>query len=188
MIVIVSVVYGMQSGGKHKPIEQETSTEATTEAPETELEKEVSVDGISITGLSREEARQTLIDHYPWAMKAQYQDDTYEINDLMAVKIDALLDEIYSGEPKSIYTLDTSGLDTSIEQEIESMKARWNKAAKNGSISAYDASSDSFTFAGEQTGIAIDEEQLKSDIQAALSAKQFDNCLLYTSPSPRDTR
>ena len=52
MIVIVSVVYGMQSGGKHKPIEQETSTEATTEAPETELEKEVSVDGISITGLS----------------------------------------------------------------------------------------------------------------------------------------
>ena len=181
MIVIVSVVYGMQSGGKHKPIEQETSTEATTEAPETELEKEVSVDGISITGLSREEARQTLIDHYPWAMKAQYQDDTYEINDLMAVKIDALLDEIYSGEPKSIYTLDTSGLDTSIEQEIESMKARWNKAAKNGSISAYDASSDSFTFAGEQTGIAIDEEQLKSDIQAALSAKQFDKVITVSA-------
>ncbi len=181
MIVIVSVVYGMQSGGKHKPIEQETSTEVTTEAPETELEKEVSVDGISITGLSREEARQTLIDHYPWAMKAQYQDDTYEINDLMAVKIDALLDEIYSGEPKSIYTLDTSGLDTSIEQEIESMKARWNKAAKNGSISAYDASSDSFTFAGEQTGIAIDEEQLKSDIQAALSAKQFDKVITVSA-------
>lgn len=181
MIVIVSVVYGMQSGGKHKPIEQETSIEVTTEAPETELEKEVSVDGISITGLSREEARQTLIDHYPWAMKAQYQDDTYEINDLMAVKIDALLDEIYSGEPKSIYTLDTSGLDTSIEQEIESMKARWNKAAKNGSISAYDASSDSFTFAGEQTGIAIDEEQLKSDIQAALSAKQFDKVITVSA-------
>ena len=76
MIVIVSVVYGMQNGGKHQPIESETETESTTEVPETELEKEVSVDGISITGLSREEARQTLIDHYPWAMKAQYQYDT----------------------------------------------------------------------------------------------------------------
>ena len=181
MIVIVSVFYGMQSSGRHKPIQQETETETVTEVPETELEKEVSVDGISITGMSREEARQTLIDHYPWAMKAQYQDDTYEITNLMTVKIDGLLDEIYSSEPKNIYTLDTSGLDTAVDQEIESMKARWNKAAKNGSISSYDASSDSFTFAGEQTGIAINEEQLKSDIQSALSAKQFDKVITVSA-------
>ena len=181
MIVIVSVVYGMQSSGRHKPIQQETETETVTEVPETELEKEVSVDGISITGMSREEARQTLIDHYPWTMKAQYQDDTYEITNLMTLKIDGLLDEIYSSEPKNIYTLDTSGLDTAVDQEIESMKARWNKAAKNGSISSYDASSDSFTFAGEQTGIAINEEQLKSDIQSALSAKQFDKVITVSA-------
>lgn len=181
MIVIVSVVYGMQSSGRHKPIQQETETETVTEVPETELEKEVSVDGISITGMSREEARQTLIDHYPWAMKAQYQDDTYEITNLMTVKIDGLLDEIYSSEPKNIYTLDASGLDTAVDQEIESMKARWNKAAKNGSISSYDVSSDSFTFAGEQTGIAINEEQLKSDIQSALSAKQFDKVITVSA-------
>lgn len=181
MIVIVSVVYGMQSSGRHKPIQQETETETVTEVPETELEKEVSVDGISITGMSREEARQTLIDHYPWTMKAQYQDDTYEITNLMTVKIDGLLDEIYSSEPKNIYTLDASDLDTAVDQEIESMKARWNKAAKNGSISSYDASSDSFTFAGEQTGIAINEEQLKSDIQSALSAKQFDKVITVSA-------
>ena len=181
MIVIVSVVYGMQSSGRHKPIQQETETETVTEVPETELEKEVSVDGISITGMSREEARQTLIDHYPWTMKAQYQDDTYEITNLMTVKIDGLLDEIYSSEPKNIYTLDASGLDTAVDQEIESMKARWNKAAKNGSVSSYDASSDSFTFAGEQTGIAINEEQLKSDIQSALSAKQFDKVITVSA-------
>lgn len=181
MIVIASVVYGMQSSGRHKLIQQETETETVTEVPETELEKEVSVDGISITGMSREEARQTLIDHYPWTMKAQYQDDTYEITNLMTVKIDGLLDEIYSSEPKNIYTLDASGLDTAVDQEIESMKARWNKAAKNGSISSYDASSDSFTFAGEQTGIAINEEQLKSDIQSALSAKQFDKVITVSA-------
>lgn len=181
MIVIASVVYGMQSSGRHKLIQQETETETVTEVPETELEKEVSVDGISITGMSREEARQTLIDHYPWTMKAQYQDDTYEITNLMTVKIDGLLDEIYSSEPKNIYTLDASGLDTAVDQEIESMKARWNKAAKNGSISSYDASSDSFTFAGEQTGIAINEEQLKSDIQSALSARQFDKVITVSA-------
>ena len=77
MIVIASVVYGMQSSGRHKLIQQETEMETVTEVPETELEKEVSVDGISITGMSREEARQTLNDHYLWTMKAQYQDDAY---------------------------------------------------------------------------------------------------------------
>lgn len=180
MIAVGSVVYGMNKGAKHTPIEQETKvveTEATTEIAETELEKQVSVDGITITGLSREEAKAKLLEHYPWNMTAQYQDDIYEIPDLRAVKIDALLDEIYSGEPKEIYTLDTSGLESEVEKQVASMKARWNKAAKNGSISGYDASSDSFSFSGEATGIAIDEEKLTADIQQALTAKQFDKAI-----------
>ena len=40
MIVIVSVVYGMQSSGRHKPIQQETETETVTDS-ETIGEQEV---------------------------------------------------------------------------------------------------------------------------------------------------
>ena len=172
MIVIAASVYGMNRG-KRGEVGVTTQVEVSTE-PETELVKEVMVDGITITGMSREEAKQEILKKYTWKMTARYQDDVYEVSNLMAEKLDSLLEEIYRGEPKENYTLDTSGLEEAVQAQVANMKERWNKAAKNGAISSYDAASDSFVFEGEATGIAIDEEKLARDIQAALTSKKFD--------------
>lgn len=80
--------------------------------PETELEKEVTVDGINITGMSRDEAKAAILKDFPWGMKVTWQDQSYDVNDLMAEKVDSLLQEIYTGEPKESYTLDTAGLES----------------------------------------------------------------------------
>ena len=179
VLAIGAVVYGMQHSKKtniepqsseNKDIEIITSETET----ETELEKTVSVDGIEITGMSREDAKAEILKKYPWDMKIVYQDDTYEVANLMEEKVNSLLDEIYRGEPKESYTLDTTGLEESIKAQAAAAAARWNKSAKNGSISKYDASSDKFVFEGEATGIAIDQEKLVADIQNALTSKKFD--------------
>ncbi len=152
-----------------------TSTEPETEltVPETELEKEVTVDGINITGMSREEAKAAILKDFPWGMKVTWQDQSYDVNDLMAEKVDSLLQEIYTGEPKESYTLDTTGLEDAAAKEAETVAGLWNKKAKNGSISEYDASSDKFLFKGAENGLAVDQDQLKADILAALSRKDF---------------
>ena len=152
-----------------------TSTEPETEitVPETELEKEVTVDGINITGMSREEAKAAILKDFPWGMKVTWQDQSYDVNDLMAEKVDSLLQEIYTGEPKESYTLDTAGLEDAAAKEAETVAGLWNKKAKNGSISEYDASSDKFLFKGAENGLAVDQEKLKTDIIAALSRKDF---------------
>mgnify|MGYP000363031432 FL=1 len=113
-----------------KPGQTEAETEITV--PETELEKEVTVDGINITGMSREEAKAAILKDFPWAMKVTWQDQSYDVNDLMSAKVDALLQEIYTGEPKESYTLDTTGLEEAVAKEAESVAALWNKKAKNG--------------------------------------------------------
>ena len=152
-----------------------TSTEPETEitVPETELEKEVTVDGINITGMSREEAKAAILKDFPWGMKVTWQDQSYDVNDLMAEKVDSMLQEIYTGEPKESYTLDTTGLEDAAAKEAETVAGLWNKKAKNGSISEYDASSDKFLFKGAENGLAVDQDQLKADILAALSRKDF---------------
>ena len=68
-----------------------TNTEPETEitVPETELEKEVAVDGINITGMSREEAKAAILKDFPWGMKVTWQDQSYDVNDLMAEKVDS---------------------------------------------------------------------------------------------------
>ena len=57
--------------------------------------------------MSKAEAKKAILKDFPWAMKVTWQDQTYEVNDLMAEKLDSLLTEIYSGEPKESCTLDT---------------------------------------------------------------------------------
>lgn len=168
IVCIVFLVKGMTGKGGS------TETEETTTEPETELLTEVTVDGINITGMSREEAKQAILKDFTWGMKVVWQDQTYDVADLMAGKVDALLQEIYAGEPKENYSLDTSGLEDAAAAEAANAAAQWDKKPKNGSISSYDAESDKFLFAGAESGQAVDQEKLKADILAALGRKDFD--------------
>lgn len=171
MIVIAATVYGLKSGRQREAVVTTEETSATE--PETQLVKEVTVDGITITGMSREEARQEILKKYTWGMKVRYQDQVYEVANLLEGKLNSLLEEIYKGEPDERYLLDTSGMEEAVLAQVEEMKKLWNKSAKNGSISSYDAASDTFVFEGEVMGVAIDEEKLAADIEKALTSKDF---------------
>ena len=172
ILIVVITCIAMALNGKNS---DETGVQATTEAvTETEMKKEVSVDGISITGLSKSQAREVLLKEFPWSMTVSYDSEVYEVNDLMAGKIDSLLNEIYSGEPQESYTLDTAGLEEQIKAEAAACAAKWDKKAKNGSIDSFNAETGKFVFAGEENGFAIDQEKLIDDITQALVAKDFD--------------
>ena len=112
--------------------------------------------------MSRDEAKAAIsLGIFPWGMKVTWQDQSYDVNDLMAEKVDSLLQEIYTGELKESYTLDTAGLEDAAAKEAETVAGLWNKKAKNGSISEYDASSDKFLFKGAENGLAVDQEKVK---------------------------
>ena len=149
----------------------ETSTEQTTE---TEIMKEVKVDGISITGMSKNQARNAILKEYTWGMTVTYGDDTYNVTDLVAEKVDALLEEIYNGEPEENYTLDMDGMEEAAAQEAAACASKWDKKAKNGSIDSYDKEKGAFAFKGEENGFAIDQDKLAKDIVQALKDKKFD--------------
>ncbi len=175
ILVIAAAAFAMtQNPGVSRKEQDETSADVQTSEPETDLVKEVTVDNITITGMSRDQAKEAILKNYPWKMTAVYEGDICELTNLMSGKVDALLEEIFTGEPKEKYTLDTTGLDSAVAEQVAVMKGRWNKEPKNGSISAYDADSDSFLFSPGENGVVIDEVKLAADIQAAISAKDFD--------------
>ena len=167
VIVIMAAVKFVGS----RPAEVETGE--TTSQPEPELQKEVSVDGISITGMSREQAKKAILDKYEWGMKITYKDDTYEVTDLLETKVDSLLGDIYTGEPKESYTLDMNGLDEAAAEEAKKAAAKWDVKARNGSVSGFDKEAGKFIYSGEQNGLVIDQEKLVSDILAQLKDKNF---------------
>ena len=145
----------------------------TTSEPETELEKEVTVDGVVITGMLREEAMETIVDHIDWGMKVVYDDKEAEVPNLMEAKVDELLEEIYHGEPKETYELDTDGLSEAITAAVDTIADGWDVKPRNGGISEFDSESGSFKFAEGTVGIVIDREKMAADIESALKEKNY---------------
>ena len=174
IVFITGISLALKGKGSNTDI---AGTETVIESEsETEMQKEVQVDGISITGMSKSEAKAAILKEFPWSMTVEYDSDQYKVTDLMAEKVDALLDEIYKdgSDPQESYTLDTSGLDEKVKAEAAACGAKWDKKAKNGSIDKFDAASGKFVCAGEENGFAIDQDKLAADISQALKDKKFD--------------
>ena len=167
ILLILIAAFAMKSCGG-----EETGPSAETES---QISGEVTVDGVSITGMSREEAREAILAGYSWGMTVDYEGDVYEVENLIGGEVDLLLDEIFSADkPQESYSLDTTGLDELIQTQVEAMAARWDKPARNGEISGFDKESNSFIYSGEETGVVIDQEKLAADIRQAMDGKDFD--------------
>lgn len=179
VVAVVSVFFAFR--GKRMEETETEIVEETTTVPETELEKKVMVDNIVITGMSRDVAKAAILKEYPWAMTVQNGEETYQVANLMETKVDALLDEIFTGEPKESYTLDTHGLEEAVTAEAEAVAELWDKQAKNGSISSFDKDTNKFVFTGAEAGIAVDQEKLIADIADALEKKEFDRVIPVTT-------
>ena len=173
-VILIILIACISLAMKFKGAGPKETDDTTAEITETEMMKEVKVDGITITGMSKNQARNAILKEYPWSMTVSYDGDSYSVTDLAAEKVDALLDEIYNGEPAESYTLDMDGLEEAAAKEAEACASKWNKKAKNGSIDTYDKEKGTFVFAGEETGFAIDQETLAADILKALRDKKFD--------------
>ena len=73
MVLIIAIAIGVFAFQNRSEAEE---TQVTTSAPETELQKEVKVDDITITGLSREEAREKILEQYHWNMTVSWNGET----------------------------------------------------------------------------------------------------------------
>ena len=169
IVLIACIVFLVQASKKNGG-----ANDSEENITETAIEKPVTVDGVEITGMNREEAKAAILKQYPWSMTIVYDEETYEVADLMAEKVDLLLDQIYAGDPQENYSLDTSGLEEAIAAEAAAAASKWDKKPVNGSIQSFDTESGKFVFAGEETGFAIDQEKLAEDIQTALDERRFD--------------
>lgn len=179
-VVLILVITGVVFATKHFKNKETAGAGSTEETElETELAKNVSVDGISITGMSRNAARDEILKHYAWEMKVTYEDaeNAYEVSNLLEGRVQELLEEIYQGEPKESYVLDISGLEGEVQAEVAAIAKQWDIQAQNGAIAGFDKATGSFQYSGEKTGKLIDQEALKKDMQTALAGKQFNAVL-----------
>ena len=170
VISVIGVMAAVKLVGSGKAKETEV---ISTTVQQTELKKDVKIEDVSITGMSREEARDAIEKKYQWQINITYKDDEYKFKNLLDKKVDALLEEIYTKDPKESYTLSLDGMEEDVKAEVKAIAEKWDVQAKNGSISGFDKKTGEFTYAGEQNGVVIDQDKLTADVLAQLKTKKF---------------
>lgn len=189
VLVISLVVFGvrkfMRNGESGNPsaVSESQSTEAIT-VESTELKKAVTINDIDITGMDRAQARKAVLDKFSWSMKAELDapsegDEPFEIMDLMTIRLDKILAEIYdSGRtPAEAYIINADSLDAEISMEVAAMAAKWDRKPKNGAVTSYDKENKQFTYSESVDGRTVDQEKLAEDIRTAMKEQDYDRVI-----------
>ena len=189
VLVIALVVFGvrkfLRNGGSGSPaaVAESQSTEAIT-VESTELKKAVTINDIDITGMDREQARKAVLSKFSWSMKAELEDpgegdEPYELMDLMTIKLDKLLAEIYdSGRtPAESYLINADSLDDEISMEAAAMAQKWDRKPKNGAVTAYDKENKQFQYSESVDGRTVDQAKLADDIKKAMKEQEYDRVI-----------
>ena len=152
----------------------ETSAEETSSEPETELEAEITVNGVSVHGMTKTAAVEKVLESMDWQMKVVCGEKEQALENLLKENVEKVVDEAFKKGESADYEIPTDGLEEAAAAQAASLAGAWNVKAKNGSISAFDAASGKFTFAEGENGKAVNEEKLKNDIVARTAAGEYD--------------
>lgn len=172
IILILCVAVGVRSCFKTDGTE--TSAEETSSEPETELEAEITVNGVSVHGMTKTAAVEKVLESMDWQMKVVCGEKEQALENLLKENVEKVVDEAFKKGESADYEIPTDGLEEAAAAQAASLAGAWNVKAKNGSISAFDAASGKFTFAEGENGKAVNEEKLKNDIVARTAAGEYD--------------
>ena len=139
----------------------------------------VTVNGVNIYGMTQEEARKAILDSFDWKMKAKYEDKETDVTNLMADKVDQLLEEIYASDlkPGETYEVNTENMIEDAKAEAALIAGNWNMAAKSGGISGSIRKRVSLKFSEGHQGTVIDQDKLAQAMVDAIDKKEFDAVL-----------
>ena len=171
LIVLICLAVGLKScssgtNGEGDPAE-------STSMPETEMEAEITINGVSVHGLTQTQAKEQVMESIGWGMTVVYGEETKELPNLMEGNVDAVIAEAFASGTAKDYALSTEGLEEAVTAQVDELASQWDVQPKNGSISSYDASTDQFVFSDEENGSLIDRDSLKNDILAAMAAADY---------------
>lgn len=171
VIIILGVVSAAALLRKRTSVEKpELSSEI---AVETEKKLRITVNGKSLDGMSREQAKQEIITWYPWNMQAAFGDETAPLDNPLESVIDGFVEEIFrTGDGE--YTLEFDGLEEAAAKVSAAYAQQWDIKPKNSMLDHYDKETGKFVFSEGCSGTEVNQEKLSRDIVSAVKAEKYD--------------
>lgn len=133
------------------------------------MEREVSLNGVSLYGLTQEEAIEQVTESYHWYMTVYYGKHPQRVKNLMEVWVRDAVEAIYDGEEE----LPEYDFEKAAEQEAERIAKKWESEAAEPCLSSYDAESGEFLFEEGSSGKSVDTKELANEILEAVESGDY---------------
>ena len=174
LLGISTVVLHSRSVSEPERAAKATASQASETSPVL-----LTVNGISLEGLSKDEAVSRISKSLSWNMTAAYEDDSKELPNILT---DTIRDWLTSKEEENVSgdltlsaaELPTDALKNSISQELEELAKEWDVPSKISTLDHYDNQKGQFVFREGCAGSRIDRDQLANDILAAIHENRMD--------------
>ena len=174
VLIVGAVVKGRSGASSPKAV---TTAESGAENAEAKTCTALTVNGIALNGLTKEEALAEIVKSYPWAIQVKQDEESEEteaVPDLTREWISECLTDIYQDGATGERELDETKLQELVADQVATYAEKWDKQAKNAVIDRYDSANGQFLFSDGCSGLKLNEEKMVSDIMSAVKNGQFD--------------
>lgn len=179
---IAATVFLLSSVSRGKENKEGTFLTETKKQDETQKEtvtkavKNVLIDNISISGLSKDEAREKLLELYSWNIKLSYGELTESLANPLPEIIDEILDKIYQSPEGGEYETDFGDIEENIKNQVAKIASKWNKNPVNAQLTGK-GENNSWIYSEGKEGVQIKEEQAVEKIMSMASEKNFNGII-----------
>ena len=149
----------------------------------------ITVNDISLDGLSFEESVNAITAPYSWSMTAVLDGTSVPVSNLIEIRTRRLLEEICQTGDGGSYTFDfTRDMEEVISEEVQALAQRLGTAPQNSTLDHFDIQTGKFIFTEGVNGLSVDQEALAADLTAALSESRYDAVIqVQASPAPAES-
>lgn len=171
LFLILVIILTLKSCGRDSSSPAETSQEGSAlSMPSGHL----TVNGISLDGLTFDQAVDAIIAPYSWSMTAVCEEKTVPVSNLIEIKTRRLLEDACQNTQGGSYTFDFQDMEDVIQEETAALASRLATPPKNSTLDHFDSQTGKFVFTEGSAGLTVDQDQLSQDLRSALKNKQYD--------------
>lgn len=133
----------------------------------------VYVDDLEITDISKDEAKEALMQKYPWDVRIVFQGEEYVVPNYMEEKIDEVLKQAYSEGAEANYEIVLEDTEEKVQEVVDAVNEKWSLYASNSEIISFNEETNEFVISESTEGYVIDSDYLREELNKCFSENAY---------------
>lgn len=178
-ILVAGVLLWQKKGGDsavdYKEAQESSISQESTSIPADETQSaDVSIEGMDLTGLTMEEARDRLQKAYSGTLEVRAGEEVVAVDNPVDAEINRLLEEIYKqpGVDQAL-TFEEQRMRQSLTDQVAALAVQWDRSPVNSTLVSFDVTTGTYEYSKEQNGQTLAQERLAEALYDRIEKKDY---------------